>query len=467
MANSRIFQRISQMVFNGQFCPHIWRLISKSDESSACLSPFFPSTVSMNSISSDRTFQKLRALLKDCEESHSLCKDNETPNPPKLPNRVLYVTSDAKGFAAHLHISNPNERGRYLALSYCWGGPQKFTTTSKTLESMTLGIPSTELPKTILDAITVTRKLGMQYLWIDSLCIVQDNTEDKINEIMAMGDIYKNATLTIAAANAEKVDDGFLSDRPPLKLCPVPFHLSPKVLGTIYLANRHRSRRLEGSLFTRGWAFQEFLLSPRILLYDSIQVTFICATWYPGVGKGLHSGLTWYLDASKTYFDNLTNSNYRPGTPGSSIASLGLNHHWTILIKGYSSRDFTNFEDRLPAIAGIARVFSHIWKDEYVAGLWRGPLINQLGWYRARGYRYFSSEQHLFEPFSQITERIGWPSWSWKSAPFSIDFSDIKLPTARVIGYNIKLASTAAPFGDVLEGILKLRANWRLSPWNI
>jgi hypothetical protein len=135
-----------------------------------------------------------------------------------------------------------------------------------------------------------------------------------------------------------------------------------------------------------------------------------------------------------------------------------LDYVWQTLIKNYSAHDFTNFEDRLPAIAGIAKVFSDTWKDDYVAGLWRGLLINQLCWYRARGQWSFSSEQHPFEPFSQITERIRWPSWSWKSAPLSVDFSYITIPAARVIGYNIKLASTEAPFGDVLEGILTLRA---------
>jgi hypothetical protein len=93
--------------------------MSRSDEPSACLSPFFTNTVSMDSISSDRTFQKLRALLIDCEKRHSFCKENETPNPPKLPNRVLDVPSDVKGFAAHLRISTPGEHGRYVALSYC------------------------------------------------------------------------------------------------------------------------------------------------------------------------------------------------------------------------------------------------------------------------------------------------------------------------------------------------------------
>ena len=90
---------------------------------------------------------------------------------------------------------------------------------------MIRGISLASLPRTILDAIMVTRNLGMRFLWVDSLCILQDSEDDKIHELAAMGDIYKNATVTIAAGNAESVQDGFLSDRS-LELCPIPVHLA-------------------------------------------------------------------------------------------------------------------------------------------------------------------------------------------------------------------------------------------------
>jgi hypothetical protein len=168
------------------------------------------------------------------------------------------------------------------------------------------------------------------------------------------------------------------------------------------------------------------------------------------VGKGLHSDLISYSDDSKRYFDNLTNSNYLRSGPGKSVAHYGLNYHWTTLIRDYSARDFTNFEDRLPEIAGIAKIFSLIWKDDYVAGLWRGHLINQLGWRRGRrtwDFWTIGREQHQFEPFPHIKDRTGWPSWSWKSVPFAVDFGYVKDPVARVIGYNVKLVSSEAPLG--------------------
>lgn len=101
-----------------------------------------------------------------------------------------------------LHESTPNERGHYTALSYCWGGSRLFQTTKALYYDFQREINLEEMPRTLLDAVTVTRNLGIRYLWIDALCIIQDDLLDLVSEIDKMTDIYKNATVVIAAEGA-------------------------------------------------------------------------------------------------------------------------------------------------------------------------------------------------------------------------------------------------------------------------
>lgn len=281
----------------------------------------------------------------------------------------------------------------------------------------------------------------MQYLWVDSLCIVQDSTKDKIHEIAAMGEIYKSASVTIAAGNAEKVEDGFLSDWPPPDLCPIPFRLLSEGFGTVYLAKEPEAHPIDEPLFKRGWAFQEFVLSPRIILYDSSHVTFSCEEQR---FKGPQSDLLKYTYPSKAVF--------------SPVANYPVDA-WERLISEYSAREFTFIEDRLPATAGIAKNFSEELNEKYIAGFWLRFLVQQLGWRRRSGLPPFLREAiSPFEPFAHLKERVGRPSWSWKSAPFAVSIDTVRLENAEVTDYHIDLASTDAPFGDVLEGTLTLRA---------
>ncbi|RFU31821.1 hypothetical protein B7463_g4527, partial [Scytalidium lignicola] len=142
--------------------------------------------------------------LDDCRSKHLSCPRAHTP---KLPQRVI----DVGHSPIQLRQSLINERAEYAALSYCWGkSVQPITTTSNLLRHMH-ALPSS-LPKTVLDAIEVCQKINIRYLWVDSLCIVQDDESDKLNQIANMGSIYKNSTVTIVAASAVDATDGFLSD---------------------------------------------------------------------------------------------------------------------------------------------------------------------------------------------------------------------------------------------------------------
>lgn len=197
---------------------------------------------------------------RECETTHQHCPKDRLV---LLPRRVVDVGSSVVSCDPRLYISKEGEEGSYAALSYCWGGQQYFTTTVHTLDAMVQGIPVDFLPRTIFDVIKVARKLGIRFLWVDSLCIIQDSVDDKLQQISKMGEIFKNATITIAAANATRVTDGFLSDRIPFNACSISLYLNKHSTGTIYLAPPPDLYVPDDPLFSRGWAFQEFLLSPK------------------------------------------------------------------------------------------------------------------------------------------------------------------------------------------------------------
>lgn len=157
------------------------------------------------------------------------------------------------------------------------GGPQNVITTTKTLSTYLDGFSTKGLPQTVRDAVTVARRLGFRYLWIDALCIIQDDPQDKTHEISQMANIYNFATVTIAAARASKISDGFLG--PWTKSpdgCRVPFQCPHGTLGEVeILAPPPPTDETLEPLNQRAWTFQERLLSPRSI-FGQREVMWLC-----------------------------------------------------------------------------------------------------------------------------------------------------------------------------------------------
>jgi hypothetical protein len=133
------------------------------------------------------------------------------------PGRVLEVGADKDLSVRLMNFADiePKREAKYLALSYCWGksGEQKGQCTRVKINDLQQGVLMRELPQTVQDAIQTARQLGFKYLWVDRLCIVQDDPDDKRIEIRKMSDIYANAHLVISAASAGDSDQAFIHDR--------------------------------------------------------------------------------------------------------------------------------------------------------------------------------------------------------------------------------------------------------------
>ncbi|EGZ72613.1 HET-domain-containing protein, partial [Neurospora tetrasperma FGSC 2509] len=165
----------------------------------------------------------MRSWLWQCVDDHPKCRtalsgeifgfgsQNSSLDVSKLPFRVLDVGSPGSLLVKLVETTTETPRAPYVALSHCWGPPDKqpLKTTLHTIgDHMHPGIPLDRLPQTFADAVWVTRELGIRYLWIDSLCIIQDSPADWETESQKMGSIYEGATLTLGAAYARNSSEG-------------------------------------------------------------------------------------------------------------------------------------------------------------------------------------------------------------------------------------------------------------------
>ena len=200
---------------------------------------------------SEKALDQVKSWLSQCEHEHG---EACAPRESRLPTRVIDV-SDANRLRL-LHTAQ-DSIGKYVALSYCWGKAQPFQTTTLSKSDMTEGFALSDLPQTLQDAVIVTRALGIGHLWVDCICIVQDDANDRAHEIAHMTQTYKHATLTISASKADAASNGFLKDGAnpetglwknliPLAF-PIPnptaatikdaFEMPRQVLGTIWLCD--------------------------------------------------------------------------------------------------------------------------------------------------------------------------------------------------------------------------------------
>lgn len=363
----------------------------------------------------------MRFWIDSCNEKHDACKTDPTP----LPTRVLDV-QDLQ--AIKLHESG-GRCDRYIALSHCWGSSRAFLTEHSTLNARKEGFSLEEVPKTFRDAILVTHTLGIRYLWLDSLCIIQDDISDWKVESSRMGDVYANSYLTISAANADDDARGFLGVRR-FRYASLKITSSGGQSTQVYLHDyRAHISGGEGSqpLDSRAWTLQEQLLPRRTLRFGMWGMSWECQhgdfAECKRIGdKGLQGG---FLDFS-----------------------------WLDITKWYSFRDLTYDKDKLPALAGLASRFGESHFGNYCAGLWWENMPECLLWQRDTGSLLQKPSRYLA------------PTWSWASLNGCIDYGLIGLEYNRmcspdsVVFYNVKVqASEESPYGEVQEGgCLKLQA---------
>lgn len=210
-----------------------------------------------------------------------------------LPSRVIDVGDYIHSPFVKLRETEGHEQGKYISLSYCWGKSREFTTTRATLEERKRQIVIADMPKTYQDAICLTRELGVRYLWIDSLCICQDDMDNWEQESAKMSSIYTNAYLTISASRARESAEGFFGSRPLQAYveieytAPGPDSVQGQALA-FSLPLREEGVPVDyvsmpsEPLSDRAWGLQERVLSHRMLHYGTLQMFFECSEGFRG-----------------------------------------------------------------------------------------------------------------------------------------------------------------------------------------
>ncbi|EAA26648.1 HET-domain-containing protein [Neurospora crassa] len=229
---------------------------------------------------SDLSWQIASSWMAKCLSSHRKCNQSHSVAPP-LPTRVIDVGSVGEPCPPRLHVVTENTSGRYATLSHRWASQGMLKLEVNNFEKFQQEIPWTSLPKTYQDAIEATRRLGIQYIWIDSLCIIQDSADGKdwIAESAKMTSVYENSHINFAAADAVDSTQGCFFDRDPSSIRPLRLRIAVEHKSEYYYAatsHRFAYNVAPAPLYRRGWVYQERTLAPRIIHCCAKQLYWEC-----------------------------------------------------------------------------------------------------------------------------------------------------------------------------------------------
>ncbi|KAI1180469.1 kinase-like domain-containing protein [Nemania sp. FL0916] len=362
-------------------------------------------------VASPQQFQLLKEWIRLCDEKHGCIRIlGPTAASTRMPTRIIDVDS-GNDTGLRLMVPSNTIMVPYVALSHCWGKidrTRKFVTEKKNINDLMNQISFDLLPKTFRDAITTTRQLGFRYLWIDSLCIIQDDETDWLIEAKKMEDVYSNAYITIAASSATSSLEGFLLDRPNRAYTTV---VTPD--GPVYLAEAidNFAEDVENSILnTRCWVLQERALSRRIIHFTSSQIYWEC-------GDGIYCETLAQLRNPQSQF---------LGDP--DFPRLGLDYFKDerisfiqYLYTLYCELKLSQERDRPVAISGLLNRLSRTFNMRVDYGIfWK--YFERLMLWHARDPGSLSRIKYAGDQFV--------PSWSWMAYSGKIKY--LKIPFGQV-----------------------------------
>lgn len=411
-------------------------------------------------VASAESFAYAKSWLNDClgaGEKHSQCKVASQSDSSIRPARLVEVSSDRSDHHVKLHCTNETEKIEWGTLSYCWGGDQTGKLTIARLPQYTQKIQVSSLSATLRDAIRVAQGIGMRYIWIDALCIIQDCQDDKLIELAKMPKIYEMSMLTISASSASTSAEGFLQTRKSIAGQPIRLRtaLADGSRGNILLCrSEQRFGSTDEPVNQRAWCFQERLLSHRILDYGTRSLQWACRSQElqmggafqlsePGLDGSGGRGM-WQTRYQDPRFQDLLQ------TVESKRVEI-----WGWIVRIYSSRKITFTQDRPIALAGIAEEYASRFNLTYMAGLWHEDL-SQLLWWRT-----------MHSGFIQRPDTYSGPTWSWFATT-----SDVEVYThsrgsmqCKIISCTVRPAKLSLPFGATRSGQLVLRGQMVKATW--
>lgn len=404
----------------------------------------------------------LASWIKECDTTHDCTTKNA-----KLPYRVLDVGSTTE--PRLLLQEFPEKVSRYVALSYCWGELHPPKTTRSSLAQHRQKIDFDTLPRSFQDAITVTRELGIEYLWIDSLCIVQDDDSDWQSESSKMATYYSNAYLVVAATQASDPSQGFLD---PVVGSPK-FHHGPsteigqirnpnasisriykRVLDGFGCEDRHINPLSRSPLNARAWAMQEYFLAKRFVHFTEGELLWECVECLK-----CECMETDNTTCSCSSTAGMIRKNQFRGL-GFGNSKLSPQELWLRLLGDYSVLHLSYESDILPALSGLAKVWESRGAGKYLAGFWEENILNSIMWsllpgakvaqraaeYRAPSWSPFSLEDA--DSYHNRSTHVPFHYW--------VGLSELTTIHAAVVDAGVELAG-ADPTGGIKSAFLQLQ----------
>jgi hypothetical protein len=366
--------------------------------------------------SDPKCLELAQTWLMECASSHKVCQRSANDQ-QFYPTRLLNLDDALDGASCRLqNCATEPPSGPYCTLSHCWGKGEFLKLTTVTLHELELGISISSLSRTFQDAIRAARSLGVRYLWIDALCIIQDSSEDWKNEAARMAEVYTKSYCNIAATAASNGEGCFVvRDACGVEPCLIESSIFVRdATGAYVIAyDDFWSINLRNApLHQRGWVLQERLLSPRTIHFGSEQLFWECQ--YHTACESYPGGIPTQLKNPRTkawrLFDSLLTRNEVSVAPNVDVGQSKLSmlyETWSETVEWYTECKITIQSDKLVAIAGIAHTVAEFTGERYLAGLWENQdLAIQLLWH------VLSRRQADNSP-SQRADFYRAPSWSW------------------------------------------------------
>ena len=382
-----------------------------------------------------------------------------------IPKRLLDIGSLTTDLVSLKSKEALPENSRYMALSYCWGAASFFQLSKDSFPMLLDGVSPEEFPKTIQDAIEVTRCLGVRYLWVDSLCMFQDSkgSSSWFDEALRMDKVYAHSYATIAAACARTANEGMFRKR---FLDYVTLQLPAQSLGDrrslalptkFVVVDRNIKDNFDlAPLRERAWAVQERFMAPRILHFAQRELFWECKTHFASESwPSLKDGNAPHIFRNETNFKQLNSIQEGCSSNCHQAEGCPVLEAWVRVTATYSAGALTRADDKLIALAGMAKCFAPLFGSAYLAGLWKRHLPYLLFWKAEKPLR----------PSRPATYRA--PSWCWTAIDAKISHSNIYYSMSELDGFEILDVHMEAAgasddlFGAVKGGYIQMRTRLR------
>ncbi|PSN72086.1 HET-domain-containing protein [Corynespora cassiicola Philippines] len=365
----------------------------------------------------DYTGPQIKSWINTCDTQHPFCQYNNANS--FVPTRLVDINTGNQEMIRVVETKKHNIKGPYVTLSHCWGRDY-FMRLQRDNEKILMGpgVRTKELTKNFQQAIEVARFIGVRYIWIDSLCIVQGQGGDFAYEGNFMHKVYRSSYCNIVAADSRDSKGGLFRDRKPDDIAPATFMASENSvledgMWRVLEEDMWKSELLEADIYKRGWVFQERMLSPRILHFTKSQIYWDCSTI--SACEVLPDGLPFSLDRFAS-----TDRHWRGRLQETADVSqdaikagpndLSLETFWRNALLRYTQCDLTNQGDKTIAIWSVAKLVRDLFDlesthEQYGGGVWGIALHEQLAWHALDcvGHARLENLQHAN------------PSWSWAS----------------------------------------------------